>query len=62
MQYGHTLGTVWEASFQGLSTNSRTLLNILAFFDADKIPEWILCNEKAGNSEPLFEFLFNEFE
>ncbi|PYI09529.1 TPR-like protein [Aspergillus sclerotiicarbonarius CBS 121057] len=62
MQYEHTLGTVWEVSFQSLSTESRSLLNILAFFDPDTIQEWILCNDKAGVADPLFEFLFDEFD
>lgn len=62
VQYGHTLDTVWDVSFERLSTESRTLLNILAFFDPDTIPEWILSNKRADITEPRLQFLFDDFE
>ena len=62
MQYQHNLNTVWDLSFQKLSTESRTLLDILAFFDPDVIPEWILSNKKANITEPKLLFLLDDFE
>jgi hypothetical protein len=62
MQYGHTLGTVWDVSFQSLPTESKALLNMVAFFDPDLIPEWVLTNQKAGITEPSLQFLFDDFE
>lgn len=62
VQYGHTLGTVWDISFQSLSTESRVLLNMLAFFDPDLIPEWILTNQRASITEPNLQFLFDDFK
>lgn len=62
LQYEHTLGTVWDISFQSLSTESKTLLNVLTFFDPDLIPEFILSNGRAGITEPSLQFLFDEFE
>ena len=62
MQYEYTLDTVWDMSFQKMSTESRALLDILAFFDPDIIPEWILSNKKAGTNQPRLLFLLDEFE
>lgn len=62
LQYEYTLNTVWDVSFQSLSTESRTLLNLLAFFDPDRIPEWMLTNQKAAINEANLQFLFDEFE
>lgn len=62
MQYEHTLDTVWNISFQKLSTESKALLDILAFFDPDSIPEWILSNEKADITHPRLLFLLDEME
>lgn len=62
IQYEHTLGTVWEVSFERLSTKAKTLLNILTFFDPDLIPETILSNKRAGIIDTALEFLFDEFE
>jgi hypothetical protein len=62
MQYEHTLNTVWDFSIQKLSIESRVLLDVLAFFDPDIIPEWILSNEKAGITEPKLLFLMDDFE
>lgn len=61
-QYGHTIGTVWDVSFETLSVESRVLLWILAFFDPDNIPEWILSNTRARITESGMQFLFDEFE
>ncbi|BDD54768.1 hypothetical protein MAP00_000358 [Monascus purpureus] len=47
-QYEHTPRTVWETSFARLSTESKTLLNLLTFFDPDLILESILSNKGAG--------------
>lgn len=62
VQYGHTLDTVWDVSFERLSKASRTLLNFLTFFDPDTIPEWIHSNKRANISEPSLQFLFDDFE
>jgi NB-ARC domain len=62
VQYEHTLGTVWDVSFQRLSTESKALLNMLAFFDPDQIPEWVLTNQKSDITEPSLQFLFDDFE
>lgn len=62
LQYKYTLNTVWDISFQNLSTDSRNLLNMLAFFDPDRIPEWILTNQKPAINEASLRFLFDEFE
>lgn len=35
MQYERTLETVWDASLSGLSSNTRDLLNVLAFLNPD---------------------------
>lgn len=61
-QYEHTLDTVWETSFARLSAESKTLLNLLAFFDPDLIPESILSNKAAGITDSDLQFLFDEFE
>ena len=62
VQYEHTLDTVWNVSFECLSTESRALLNILAFFDPDLIPESILSNKRADITDPSLQFLFDDFE
>ncbi|KAA8650150.1 uncharacterized protein ATNIH1004_002831 [Aspergillus tanneri] len=62
IQYEHTLGTVWDVSFERLSTESRTLLLILTFFDPDLIPESILSNKRAGITDPALQFLFDDLE
>ena len=62
VQYEHTLDTVWDVSFECLSTESRILLNILAFFDPDLIPESILSNKKADITDLSLQFLFDDFE
>lgn len=62
MQYEHTLGTVWDVSFERLSPKAKTLLNILTFFDPDLIQETILSNKRAGIIDPALGFLFDDFE
>lgn len=62
VQYEHTLGTVWDVSFERLSNESRALLNILAFFEPDLIPESILSNRRAGITDPNLQFLFDDLE
>ncbi|PGH07405.1 hypothetical protein AJ79_06307 [Helicocarpus griseus UAMH5409] len=62
MQYGHTLDTVWEASFERLSTESKTLLNFLSFFDPDNIPESIMTNARANICEPDLRFFIYDSE
>lgn len=62
VQYEHTLDTVWNVSFECLSTESRALLNILAFFDPDLIPESILSNKRADITDPSLQFLFDDLQ
>ena len=62
VQYEHTLDTVWNVSFECLSTESRALLNILAFFDPDLIPESILSNKRADITDPSLQFSFDDLE
>lgn len=62
LQYEHTLNTVWDISFQSLSAEGKTLLNLLAFFDPDAMPEWLLSNPKANITEPCLSFLLDDFE
>ncbi|CAG7949070.1 unnamed protein product [Penicillium nalgiovense] len=62
LQYEHTLNTVWDVSFQSLSTEGKILLNMLAFFDPDAIPEWLLSNPRANITEPRLSFLLDDFE
>ena len=40
--YQHTLGTVWDLALNRLSEDARTLLEFIAFLDADQIPTAIL--------------------
>lgn len=61
-QYENTLGKLWEVSFERLSAESKTLLNILSFFDPDLIPESILSNKKARINDSNLEFLFDALE
>lgn len=42
MQYERTLQTVWDTSLSGLRSNTRDLLNVLAFLNPDYIPEDLL--------------------
>ncbi|KAJ5356660.1 Tetratricopeptide-like helical [Penicillium concentricum] len=52
----------WDVSFQSLSTEGKMLLNMLAFFDSDAIPEWLLSNPRANITEPCLSFLLDDFE
>jgi hypothetical protein len=56
-QNKHAPSTEWDLSFRYLSIEGKTLLNILAFFDPDAIPEWLLSNPKANATDPGLEFL-----
>ncbi|EFQ99406.1 hypothetical protein MGYG_02418 [Nannizzia gypsea CBS 118893] len=61
-EYEHTLNTVWEVSFQELSNESKTLLNLLSFFDPDFILESIISDRRAGITDPELEFLYDSFD
>lgn len=62
-EYEHTLSTVWDMSFNKLSGDSRTLLNLLAFFAPDAISEAILVEgSELPNLGEEFEFLSDEME
>lgn len=37
--YSRTLDTVWDLAFQRLTPDARNILNIVAFLEADRIPE-----------------------
>jgi hypothetical protein len=60
-EYEHTPSTDWDTSFRSLSVDARILLCLLAFFDPDSIPEWLLSNPKANITDPSSKFLSNEF-
>lgn len=62
LHYEHTLNTVWDISFQTLSTEGRMLLNLLSFFDPDAVPEWLLSNQETDITEPILMFLLDDFE
>lgn len=62
IEYGHTLNTVWNLSFQNLSDSGRVLGNLLAFFDADNIDEHILQNDTINTDDVRLEFLGDELE
>ena len=61
--YDHTLSTVWEMSLSKLSGPARTLQQILAFFDPEKVDEEVL---KEGfqmiHNQPDLEFLSDEMD
>ncbi|KZN88087.1 hypothetical protein EN45_066560 [Penicillium chrysogenum] len=57
----HTRSTDWDTSFRSLSIDARILLCLLAFFDPDSIPEWLLSNPKVNITDPIFKFLSNDF-
>lgn len=62
VDYDHTLNTVWDISLLSLSANARVLLDLLAFFDPDSIPERLFINTRAKVLEPRLTFLTDEFE
>lgn len=51
--YEHTLSTVWDVSFEKLTETSTSLLNLLSFFDPDRISEEILLEGSQGLDHPL---------
>ncbi|KAF2755485.1 hypothetical protein EJ05DRAFT_502944 [Pseudovirgaria hyperparasitica] len=61
VDYDHTLYTVWDSSMQSLSTNAKTLLSLLSFFDPNAIPERFLTNPQNQITDPRFEFLSDDF-
>jgi predicted ATPase len=60
--YSYTSLTTWDISLEQLSPEAKVLLNLLAFFDPDLIPERLIVDTKAKLNEPSLEFLFDEFE
>jgi predicted ATPase len=61
-EYSYTSLTTWDMSLERLSPEAKSLLNLLAFFDPDLIPERLITDTKAKLNEPSLEFLFDEFE
>lgn len=61
-EYGYTVETAWNMSIERLSPNAKVLLNVLAFFDPDLIPERLILETKADIDDEQLEFLFDEFE
>lgn len=62
--YEHSLSTVWEMSLNRLSGSSRSLQEILAFFDPDKIDEKVLRegSQNIIDIRPDLEFLTDELD
>ena len=62
--YEHTISTVWEMSLNNLAGQPRTLLEILAFMNPDKMDEVILkeAPRTAPTLETEFEFLTDEID
>ncbi|KAG9242074.1 hypothetical protein BJ878DRAFT_544615 [Calycina marina] len=60
--YEHTLSTVWEMSLSKLSGDSLKLLNLLAFFEPDCIPEMILIKSSKLLNNGEFVFLDDEMD
>ncbi|KAL8915671.1 MAG: hypothetical protein Q9172_006778 [Xanthocarpia lactea] len=54
--YEHTISTVWEMSLNNLEGQPRTLLELLAFLNPDKIDEVFL--KEAPRAAPAFETEF----
>ncbi|KAK7743150.1 hypothetical protein SLS53_004235 [Cytospora paraplurivora] len=61
-EYGYTVETAWNMSIERLSPNAKVLLNVLAFFDPDLIPERLILETKANIDDEQLEFLFDEFD
>lgn len=59
--YEYTMSTVWDVSFEKLTGDATSLLNILAFFDPDNISESILLQGSDG-IDGKFSFLADELE
>ena len=47
----------WDILMQPLITEDKTLLDLLAFFDPDAIPQSLLLNNRAHITEPNLQFL-----
>lgn len=47
----------WDILMQPLITEDKTLLNLLAFFDPDAVPQSLLLNNRAHITEPNLQFL-----
>ena len=61
--YEHTLSTVWEMSLNKLSGPARTLQQILAFFDSEKVDEEVLKEGSQMLSDRSdLEFLSDEID
>lgn len=58
-EYGHTVSTVWDTELQRLSPDATTLLKLLVFFDADKIPEPFITNKKVVVHEGPLGFVLD---
>jgi len=66
LAYSHSLQTVWQISLkriQEVNKDASRLLEIMAFFDPDGIPDTLLCSrtvDKASKAEfPQLDFLSN---
>lgn len=62
VEYNYTLTTVWEFSMQKLTQDATVLLNLIVFFDPDKIEEELLTNPRADLDFKPLEFIADEFE
>ena len=60
--YEHTLSTVFEVSLEQLPEASGSLLNLLAFFDPDRIHETVLQEGGRMLSDEDFSFLWDEMD
>ncbi len=59
--YEHTLGTVWNVSFEKLSDHSIRLLTVLSLLDPDSVAEEVILQGSRGLDGP-FSFLSDEME
>ncbi|KAK4235372.1 hypothetical protein C8A03DRAFT_36778 [Achaetomium macrosporum] len=59
--YEHTLSTVWDVSFDRLTDNPTSLLNLLSFFNPDGTSEDILLQGSSGLDDN-FTFLSDELD
>ncbi|KAI9723512.1 MAG: hypothetical protein M1835_003921, partial [Candelina submexicana] len=60
--YEHTISTVWELALTELPENARTLQNLLAFLDPDRIAECILTSDLTGVDVSEVAFLTDEMD
>jgi hypothetical protein len=60
--YEHTLSTVWEMAMTKLSGDSRTLLNMLPYFQPDGIDEATLLQGSISLNDADYHFLQDEME